>query len=195
MTVPTDGGKRRGSNPWPLPPVCDNRHVYLTGYRGSGKSSVGRLLAKRTGRPWIDLDDEIERESGREIRDIFAKEGEAGFREIEQAVLERVAGMPAQIVSLGGGAVLREANRKRIRDTGICIWLRIDAPTALRRLGRDRSTPSRRPALTSLPLRSEIETLLAQREPLYREVADHEIETRGQRVTTIVQRVLEAIGR
>ncbi|TVP99040.1 MAG: shikimate kinase [Planctomycetaceae bacterium] len=194
MTQPTESSERRPTKSWRLPAHCEGKHIYLTGYRGSGKSSVGRILAKRTGLPWIDLDDEIERETGRAIREIFADGGESTFRDIEQQSLRRVSELPPHVVSLGGGAVLRPANRQRIRDTGICVWLHVDARTALRRLGRDRSTSSRRPALTNLPLKGEIETLLAQREPLYREAANHRIETRSQRVTAIARQVFEAIS-
>lgn len=176
------------------PAVLSGKHLYLTGYRGSGKSSVGRAVARRLQRPWIDLDDEIESQSGRSIQDIFATEGEEGFRTLEQAVLEAVSMRAPAVVSLGGGAVLRESNRQRIRNSGVSVWLQVDADTVLQRLHRDASTSRRRPPLTGLPPRQEIEMLLAKREPLYAEIAQYRIDTTGRGVRAITNRVLHAIG-
>lgn len=176
------------------PAVLNGKHLYLTGYRGSGKSSVGRAVARRLQRPWIDLDDEIESQSGRSIQEIFATDGEEGFRTLEQAVLEAVSKRAPAVISLGGGAVLREANRKRIRNSGVSIWLQVDADTVLQRLHRDASTSRRRPPLTGLPPRQEIQTLLAKREPLYAEVASYQVDTTGRGVRAITNRVLQAIG-
>lgn len=176
------------------PEALDGKHLYLTGYRGSGKSSVGRAVAKRLQRPWIDLDDEIESQSGRTIQAIFAADGEDGFRDLEQAVLEAVSKRPPAVISLGGGAVLRDANRQRIRASGISVWLQADADTVLQRLHRDASTSRRRPPLTGLPPRQEIQTLLAKREPLYAEVAQYRVDTTGRGVRAITNRVLRAIG-
>lgn len=176
------------------PAILNEKHLYLTGYRGSGKSSVGRAVARRLQRPWIDLDDEIESQSGRSIQDIFASDGEEGFRDLEQAVLEAVSKRAPAVISLGGGAVLREANRMRIRSSGVSVWLQVDADTVLQRLHRDASTSRRRPPLTGLPPRQEIQTLLAKREPLYAEVASYQIDTTGRGVRAITNRVLQAIG-
>lgn len=175
------------------PAVLNGKHLYLTGYRGSGKSSVGRAVARRLQRTWIDLDDEIESQSGRSIQDIFATDGEQGFRTLEQAVLEAVSKRAPAVISLGGGAVLRETNRKRIRNSGVSVWLQVDADTVLQRLHRDASTSRRRPPLTGLPLRQEIQTLLAKREPLYAEVASYQVDTTGRGVRAITNRVLQAI--
>lgn len=168
-------------------------HLYLAGYRGSGKSSVGRRLATRLKRPWIDLDDAIETRARRSIREIFASGGETEFRDLEEATLAAVASQPPAVISLGGGAVLRPNNRRLIADTGICVWLRVDAATVLERLTHDANTAERRPALTGLPQREEIETLLAQRQPLYEQVAHYQIDTVGRAVDAIAQDCWEAI--
>jgi shikimate kinase len=163
-----------------------DRHLYLAGYRGSGKSTVGRVIAEKVGRPWIDLDDEIETTQGRSIRDIFADGGEAIFRDLEEAALASVASRSPAVISLGGGAVLRDSNRRQIADSGVCVWLQIDAQTALNRLTADLTTAERRPALTTLPPRQEVESLLAMREPLYRQVADVRVDTVGRTLDDIV---------
>jgi shikimate kinase len=170
------------------------KHLYLTGYRGSGKTTVGRLLAERLGRVCIDLDDEIESHAGRSIREIFADEGEASFRDMETAALGRVAQTSPAVISLGGGAILRAENRERIAASGIAVWLRIDTDTVLRRLAADTTTAQRRPSLTGLPPREEVESLLNQREPLYRAVADHEVDTAGKSVAAIVEEIVAKIG-
>lgn len=169
-------------------------HIYLTGYRGSGKSSVGKMLAKKLKRVCIDLDDEVERLAGRTIHEVFARDGEAAFRDLEENALREASRRPPAVISLGGGAVLRTANRDIIRKTGICVWLQVDAATVLQRLNRDSGTPDRRPALTTLSPRQEIETLLEKREPIYREVADHQVDTIGRGVRAITTRVLRALG-
>lgn len=170
------------------------KHVYLTGYRGSGKTTVGRSLAERLGRVCIDLDDEIESSAGRSIREIFADDGEASFRDMETVALGRVAQASPAIISLGGGAILRAENRDLIARTGVAVWLRIDADTVLRRLAADTTTAQRRPSLTGLPPREEVESLLNQREPLYRAVADHEVDTAGKSVEAIVEEILAKLG-
>lgn len=168
----------------------DRQHLYLTGYRGSGKTTVGRLVASRLGRRCIDLDDEIETHAGRSIREIFAENGEAAFRDLETAALARVAGGPAAVISLGGGAILRPENREVIANTGVAVWLKIDADTVIQRLAGDASTAERRPSLTSLPIRAEVESLLQKRQPLYQQVANYEVDAAGQSVAAIVDQIV-----
>jgi shikimate kinase len=170
------------------------KHLYLTGYRGSGKSSVGRLLARQLGRRWIDSDDLIESQAGTSIRELFAASGETAFRDLEEAAIADIADRPPAVVSLGGGAILRQANRRRIAESGVCIWLCVDAPTVMRRLAHDQTTTARRPALTDLPQRQEIEKLLADRRPLYEQVAQYRVETSGQRLEQIVRRIVNQIA-
>lgn len=157
-------------------------HVYLIGYRGSGKTTIGKLLAGRLGRPSIDCDDWIEQAAGQTIRNIFATEGEAGFRDLEQAAIEQLAqqadDQPA-VVALGGGAVLREANRAAICRSGYRIWLTAPPQTLASRIQADRTTAARRPALSALSDYDEIVHLLAQREPLYAAVAQKTLNTEG----------------
>src|SRR5436190_19410550 len=99
-------------------------NLFLIGYRGSGKTTVAAALAQRLGWPWIDADVELERRAGRSIKEIFATEGEAGFRDRESATLANLAQRDGWIVALGGGAVLREQNRQAIAGRGKVVWLR-----------------------------------------------------------------------
>jgi shikimate kinase len=153
-----------------------NSLVMLIGYRGTGKSTVARLLAERLGWVWIDADDEIERRAGRTIREIFAMGGEVAFRGWESQVVEDLSRRRHSVVALGGGAVLRHENRAWIRE-GCVVWLTAPAETIQARVAMDPATASRRPNLTISGGLAEIQQLLAVREPLYRECADWVVDT------------------
>jgi shikimate kinase len=153
-----------------------HRLVMLIGYRGTGKSTVARLLAERLGWAWIDADDEIERRAGRTIREIFAIGGEVAFRGWESQVVEDLSRRRHSVVALGGGAVLRHENRAWIRE-GWVVWLTAPAETVLARVAADPATASRRPNLTVSGGLAEIQQLLIVREPLYRECADCVVNT------------------
>ncbi len=167
-----------------------NRHLYLTGYRGSGKSSVGKRLGTHLQCPVIDLDDRIEAAAGRSIREIFIDEGEQGFRDRESAELETASRESASVISLGGGAIMREQNRAIIAATGDCVWLKIDVDTAMKRLAGDSTTADRRPALTHLPAREEIADVLASREATYASVASMHVDVCNRTVSEIETEIL-----
>jgi shikimate kinase len=163
--------------------------IFLIGYRATGKSTVARLLAARLGWDAVDADEVLETQHGRTIRQIFAEEGEAGFRDKEAAVLEALCQRPRLVVATGGGVILREANRGRLRATGRVIWLTADAQTIWSRLQQDPATSERRPALTVGGL-AEVEELLRVREPLYRSCADLVIDTVGRSPEEVVAHIL-----
>ena len=152
------------------------RHVFLVGPRGSGKSTVARLLAERLGRNWVDADALLEQRAGQSIRALFASEGEAGFRAREAALLAELCDWPDHVIATGGGVVLREENRARMRSSGLVVWLTGDADTLWGRIAGDASTTERRPAL-GVGGRAEVAAVLAAREPLYRASAHHAIDT------------------
>jgi shikimate kinase len=146
--------------------------VYLVGMPGSGKSTVGRELAGRLGVPFVDLDDEIERREGRSVPEIFAADGEAGFRALEAHELLRASGRDPSVVACGGGVVLESANRITLRNTGICVFLSVPIETLRARV---------RPAVDRPLIHKEgdLERLLSAREPLYREFAAHVVDGSG----------------
>ena len=168
--------------------------LYLTGYRGTGKTSVGALLADQLELPLIDLDELIERVAGQTIRQIFAAGGEEAFREAESQRLAEVAGGPPAVVALGGGAILRPDNRRCIARSGRCFWLDADAETLAERIAADATTGQRRPALTNLGQREEIERLLAVRQPLYQQVADDRIDTAGKTLEQVAGEILQRLA-
>ncbi len=150
--------------------------VFLIGYRGTGKTTVARLLAARLGWPWRDADAVLEAEFGRPIRDIFKAEGEAGFRDKETQVLRDLAGLDRHVIATGGGVILRPENRDVLRG-GRAVWLTAPPEILWQRLQRDATTTRRRPNLTPQGGLAEVEELLAVRTPLYAAAADFTVDT------------------
>jgi shikimate kinase len=164
--------------------------MFLIGSRGSGKTTLARLLAKRLGWEWADADAAIEELQGRSIRAIFDAEGEAGFRELEAAVLAELCQRRRHVIATGGGVVLRPENRALLRGAGWCVWLTADVATLWQRLQDDPGTPERRPRLTVGGI-EEIAGLLRQREALYRECAHVTVPTEDRPLEAIVAEILE----
>lgn len=153
--------------------------ISLIGYRGTGKSTVARILAQRLGWDWLDADEELERRAGRTIREIFERGGESEFREREAETVAILAERQRAVVAWGGGVILRESNRRALRR-GWVIWLAADPQTIRARINADVTTALRRPNLTAAGGEAEIRQLLAAREPLYRECADCTVSTCGK---------------
>ncbi len=155
-------------------------NVVLIGYRGSGKTTAGRLLADRLWRPFADLDERIVARAGCSIREIFDQQGEEAFRAMESAELADLLSQDDQIISLGGGAILREHNRSMLAAPTAAarvIYLRCEPDELHRRIHADSATAAARPPLTALGGGiDEITQLLALREPLYRAVANAELD-------------------
>lgn len=156
--------------------------VCLVGMPGSGKSTVGRQLARLLGWRFVDSDTEIERELGHSIRAHFEQHGEASFRELEQAAVEHLAAQPGIVLATGGGAVLREANRRALKAHGnTVVYLRASVDDLARRLRHD----TQRPLLQDTDAVTRLQQLYTQRDPLYREMADHVIDTGRSTVSAI----------
>ena len=167
------------------------RNVCLIGYRGTGKTTVGRILAERLGYRYIDTDDEIEKRAGRTIADIFRDQGEGAFRDLESTVIADVV-QPSQLVlSLGGGAILRPENRQRIQECGVVVWLRAPLETIAERMGLDPHTEDRRPKLTEHGTLDEINAVLQERWPLYQACASISVDTDGRSPQAVVDLIVE----
>lgn len=167
-------------------------NITLIGYRGTGKSTVARLVAERLDWQWVDADSRVEELAGRTIREVFQAEGEAGFRDRETAVIRELAACDRLVIAAGGGAVLRPENRQVIKASGMTVWLVASAETIERRLTSDPSTASRRPALTTTDPREEIRQLLSQREPLYRLCADLIVDTDQCSAERVAEQIVQA---
>jgi shikimate kinase len=153
-------------------------NVVLIGYRGCGKTTIGRKLADRLWRKFIDIDDLIVARAGKSIREIFANDGEERFREIETEVLAEALKLEDHIIGLGGGTVMREKNRALLSEAGAKVfYLRCEPTELLKRIQADPNTAANRPNLTNLGGGiEEIRQVLSKREPVYRQVKHYELD-------------------
>src|SRR5688572_9214559 len=157
--------------------MLSRMNLVLIGYRGSGKTQVGRALSARLSWPFIDTDCLIEQRAGKTIRQIFAEHEEPAFRDLESQVITEVAQLDGQIISAGGGAVLRQSNVQALRLNAKFVWLTAPAEILWARISADVATSDNRPNLTASGGLEEIRKLLAQREPIYQQVADLTLDT------------------
>ncbi|HVJ85163.1 MAG TPA: shikimate kinase [Caulifigura sp.] len=167
--------------------------ITLIGYRGTGKSTVGPQLAERLAFDFLDADPEIERRAGKSIRQIFVDSGEPEFRRLEAEFLAEQLQRARLVLAPGGGAILNETTRERMRLAGSVVWLTAPTDVIVQRMAEDATSVERRPSLTGLPPREEIEQLLAKRTPLYAQAASITVETSGKRVDAIVDEIISAL--
>ncbi|MBM4285065.1 MAG: shikimate kinase [Deltaproteobacteria bacterium] len=169
------------------------RNLVLIGYRASGKTVVGRELARRLGRPFVDLDDVVTVEAGQSIAALVARQGWGEFRRREKEVVGRYAARPGQVLAPGGGAVLDPDNVAHLRHNGVVVWLTAPPPVIMARLRQDRATLASRPALHGLDPLQEVEEVLAVREPFYRQAAHLTIDTTGLKPEEVADRILQEV--
>ncbi len=160
--------------------------VALVGLPGSGKSTVGRQLARRFHLPFVDSDVRIEQRLGCSIREFFEREGEDRFRDIEADEIDQLTRMPGGVLSTGGGSVLRAETRQRLRQRCQVVYLRSSPDEVYRRLRHDRN----RPLLQVADPLAKLRDLCDARDPLYRETAHYVIETGRPSVATLVNMIV-----
>ncbi len=160
--------------------------LFLVGPMGSGKSTVGRALANKIGYQFLDSDREIEARCGVDIPTIFDYEGEAGFRDRESRMIDELTNLPGIVLATGGGSILRDENRNHLKGRGHVILLQVDIKEQLRRVAFD----SNRPLLKTDDPEARLKSLMEEREPIYKSVADIEISTDSRRMYHVVTRIL-----
>lgn len=160
-------------------------NIFLVGLMGAGKTSVGRLLAKRFVKTFYDCDHEIERRTGVKIPVIFDIEGEQGFRARESVVLRELASLRDIVLATGGGAVMCADNRRVLVQNGAVVYLRASLEDLWQRTRHDRN----RPLLQTGDARTKLEQLFVQRDPLYREVATLVVDTGNQSLRSLAHRL------
>lgn len=167
--------------------------IFLIGYRGTGKSTVAQMLADRLGWTWCDADQVLEEQIGRSIRQIFATEGEAGFRDKESVILRELATRRHFVIATGGGVVLRPENRECLKS-GATIWLTAEPQVIWRRMQADTTTGERRPDLAQGGL-PEIEGLLRIRTPLYQACAEWNVDTSNRTPQQVSDQIFDWLQR
>ena len=164
-------------------------NIFLVGLMGSGKTTIGRSLAKKLNLHFVDADQEIEARTGASIPLIFEIEGEASFRQREADVIRDLTAQQGIVLATGGGAVLNETSRQLLRERGTVIYLRASVASILQRTSHDKN----RPLLQTGDPRAKIEALSRERAPLYQEVAHIIIETGRPNVHSVVHTILSQI--
>jgi len=163
-------------------------NLVLIGYRGTGKSTVGKVLAARLGRPIVSTDREIVRRAGSSISEIVAAHGWDHFRDLESAVCEELAGRDNLVIDTGGGAILRQQNVDVFKRNGRLFWLTASVETIAARIGSDTQRPSLTGAKSHV---DEIRDVLAERTPKYRAAADVTVATDGRSIGEVAAMILE----
>jgi len=167
--------------------MLGNRSIFLVGPMGSGKTAVGRHLARLLAYPFFDSDQEVEQRTGADIPLIFEREGESGFRRREREVLDSLTRREGIVLATGGGAVLDVDSRQDLRTRGWVVYLEASITQQAARAGRTRH----RPLLQGTDPLVRLEELMRGREPLYREVADFVISTNQRKVPAVAERIAE----
>lgn len=170
-------------------PAVNN--VFLVGLRGSGKTTLGRMLAKRLGAAFVDTDQVVVRKAGISIAEIVATRGWAAFRSMESEALRDVSAQHGQVVATGGGIVLDPANRDLLEKSGVVIYLMADITTLAVRLAEN-PLAQQRPALSGLKLHQELSRCLLERGPLYMCLADHVLRVENE-PEMLVRKLMEKI--
>lgn len=165
-------------------------NIVLIGYRGTGKSTVGRLLAARLGREFVSTDAEIVKRTNRTIPEIVAQEGWEYFRNLESDICRELADRDKLVIDTGGGAILRTQNVEALKEKGIIFWLTASVETITKRIGGG----NQRPSLTGTKsFVDEIQEVLRERTPNYQATADHTIATDNRSINQLVDTLLTLV--
>jgi shikimate kinase len=171
-------------------PMLGKTNLFLIGPMGSGKTAVGRYLSRLLDLTFHDSDTEIERRTGVDIPYIFEKEGEAGFRQREREAIEILTAMDRIVLATGGGAILLAENRRHLADRGCVVYLETSVAQQVERVKQGRT----RPLLSNVDSTSKLSQLLAERAPLYGEIADVVVSTDGRKVRSVAEDILRELG-
>ena len=170
-------------------------NIILVGYRCSGKTAVGRLLADRLVRDFIDTDTLIEDTEGSSIEDMVDNKGWGHFRQAERTAVNKVSGMDYLIIATGGGVVMNEENIKDLKRNGIIIWLKADVKKIKERMDKDQNSGQVRPSLTGDDPAAEIRKVLDMRNPLYQKLSDFAVDTDILTVSQVADLIISRIDK
>jgi len=167
--------------------------IILTGYRATGKSSVGAGLAARLSLDFLDMDRILEADEGRTIKEMVDDQGWDYFRTREKSLLQELVRRGKAVIATGGGAILHQDVWPRVMSAGVVVWLTADRETICRRLRADHKTDSQRPALTDDDICREVETVLREREPLYRAGCHLRIDTASKSIRQVIAEIEDCL--
>lgn len=171
----------------------ESRNIALIGFRATGKSAVGKILARELGRVFIDMDRHLVASAGREIACWVRLEGWPSFRKAESELLAALGSRAGLVVATGGGVVLDPGNRKILAERFHTVWLKASPETVQARMAKDPESHSTRPPLSELPPEEEIRHILAEREPLYSASAELQIDTEGKTIAEIARQIGQSL--
>tara|TARA_B100000035_G_scaffold150315_1_gene128111 strand:+ start:886 stop:1398 length:513 start_codon:yes stop_codon:yes gene_type:complete len=166
-----------------------NKNIYLIGFMGSGKTTLGKILSKKLDKIFFDSDQVIEEKLGVDVTMIFDYEGEAGFREREKEILKELVSKKNIVLATGGGAVISESNRNLLSENGTVIYLKSNYKDLILRMKNDKT----RPLLKENNIETIIKKLCKDREPLYKSISDYEIATKNKRIPEIIDEIIRVI--
>lgn len=166
-------------------------NIVLIGLRGSGKTTVGKILARKLGREFIEMDELIARKAGLAIPEFVEKHGWERFRELEAEITAQVAGSDNIVNASGGGVVTGEQNVTKLKESGVLVWLQADIDTLLKRIGEDKERP---PLLAGISRREEMETISKERKPLYQRAADLTVNTENKAPEEVADQVISLLA-
>jgi len=167
--------------------------IILTGYRATGKSSIGKILADMLGFGFIDTDETIEKRQGETITEMVGRGGWDLFRRKEENLLLELARSRNKVIASGGGSVMHERAWSELRQDALVVWLTADIKTICRRLAADSDTEDQRPPLTEMGTMDEIAMVLSQRQPLYEKSSDITIDTEGKNPEEVAEIILKKL--
>ncbi len=165
-------------------------NIFLIGYRCTGKTAVGKALSNALGWEVVDADTELVNEQGSTITEIVADQGWEAFREMETSVLKKVCSRDNQVVSTGGGVVLDNENVRTMKKNGFSVWLQASSETIRQRIVKDQKTAEQRPSLTPQGLLEEIDGVLTERTPLYKDAMDFYVDTDNISIDQVCEKIL-----
>jgi len=169
--------------------------IVLIGYRCTGKTSVGKRIAKRLGIPFYDTDELIQSDAGKTIREMVDEEGWDAFRAQERAIIKKLPSSADAVIAAGGGAIMNAENREVLRRNGFCVWLTADVKTIVERMRDDRTSDAQRPPLSGQSLEQETAEVFEARKPIYQALADCTIDTSGKGIDAIADEILSSLAR
>jgi shikimate kinase len=169
-------------------------HIILIGYRGTGKSAVGKKLAEKLQIPFYDMDELIETRVGRSTKEMVAENGWAYFRDREREIVREITVYQRSVIAAGGGAVMDEGNAAVLKKHGLLIWLSADVKTIVGRIQDDLNSIARRPAFSQDGIIRETEDILKIRMPVYDRLADFSIDTANKNIDEIVNGICQFLS-